>query len=123
MILVDSSIWVDHLRGGDPTLARLLGDGRVLVHPFVTGELALGSLRQRDAILGLLQDLPQVVVARDEEVLQFISRYALSGSGIGYVDAHLLVSTQLTDGTTLWTRDQRLAKAAQRLDIGAGFVQ
>jgi predicted nucleic acid-binding protein len=120
MILVDSSIWVDHLRQGDPVLSRLLNEGRVLAHPFIVGELALGNLRQRDEILGLLADLPQAVVAREGEVLHFIREHALSGSGIGYVDAHLLAATRLTGGTALWTRDKRLAQTAERLKLHAG---
>ncbi len=98
MILVDTSVWVDHLRFGDEALAGLLETGRVLVHPFVIGELALGNLRQRHVILGYLRDLPQVAVASSGEVLQFIERHDLAGLGIGYVDAHLLATTQLTPG-------------------------
>ena len=116
MILVDSSIWVDHLRSRDPALVDLLGATRVLGHPFVIGELALGNLRQRDTVLGALQDLPQAMVARDDEVLGFIDRHALAGLGIGYVDAHLLASARLSGGT-LWTRDKRLDGAATRLGI------
>lgn len=118
MILVDSSVWVDHLRAGDPALTDLLTAGQALTHPFVIGELALGSLRQREAILAALKGLPQAVVAGDDEVLDFIDRHALSGIGIGYVDAHLLASARLSTGT-LWTRDKRLHGAAQRLGIAA----
>ncbi len=119
MILVDSSVWVDHLRSGDATLARLLDDGRVIAHPFVVGELALGSLRQRELILTALQDLPQAVVASDIEVLRFINQQALYGLGIGYVDAHLLASVRLTAGGSLWTRDRRLQSVADRLGVAA----
>jgi predicted nucleic acid-binding protein len=119
VILVDSSVWVDHLRSGDATLARLLGDGRVIAHPFVVGELALGSLRQRELILTALQDLPQAVVASDIEVLRFINQQALYGLGIGYVDAHLLASVRLTAGGSLWTRDKRLQSVADRLGVAA----
>ncbi len=119
MILVDSSVWVDHLRSGDATLARLLNDGRVIAHPFVVGELALGSLRQRELILTALQDLPQAVVASDIEVLRFINQQALYGLGIGYVDAHLLASVRLTAGGSLWTRDRRLQSVADRLGVAA----
>jgi predicted nucleic acid-binding protein len=117
MILVDTSVWVDHLRVGDKTVAALLDSGRVLVHPFVVGELALGTLRQRREILGFLQDLPQAKMAMDLEVLHFIERHALAGLGIGYIDAHLLASTQLTAGSLLWTRDKRLASAAEHLGL------
>lgn len=112
MILVDTSIWVDHLRSGDLELGRLLQDGRVLAHPWVTGELALGHLSQRDEILGLLHNLPQANVATDVEVLTLIGNRRLSGLGIGYVDAHLLAATLLTTDARLWTRDKRLAAVA-----------
>ena len=118
MILVDSSVWVDHLRLADPVLIDLLGTHRIVTHPFVIGELALGSLRQRDLILGALRDLPKALVASDEEVHALIDRHALFGVGIGYVDAHLLAATLLTIGARLWTRDRRLRDVAVRLDIG-----
>ncbi len=119
MILVDTSVWVDHLRLGDKTVAALLDSCRVLAHPFVVGELALGNLRQRRAILALLQDLPQANAATDQEVLHFIEQHALMGHGVGYVDAHLLASAQLTAGSSLWTRDKRLARVAQRLGLAS----
>lgn len=119
MILVDSSVWVDHLRNGDPILAGLLNAGRVLAHPFVIGELALGSLRQRALILGALRGLPQAIVAQDTEVADFIERNALFGLGIGYVDAHLLASAKLTPDASLRTRDRRLREAATRLGVEA----
>jgi len=117
VILVDTS-WVHHLRAKDNTLVGLLDAGQVLGHPFVTGELALGNLRRRDLVIGSLQDLPQANNATDEEVLQFIYRHALPGTGIGYVDAHLLASTRLTAGAALWTRDKRLQAAAKKLGFG-----
>ena len=123
MILVDTSVWVDHLRAGDNTLAALLYDGMVLAHPFVTGELALGNLRQRDLTLGALQDLPQASVASDREILHFIGRHALFGLGIGYVDVHLLAAVRLTAGATLWMRDQRLHGIAHRLGLAMPPVQ
>jgi predicted nucleic acid-binding protein len=119
VILVDTSVWVDHLRGGDKTIADLLDSSRVLAHPFVVGELALGNLRQRRVILASLQDLPQANAATDQEVLHFIEQHALMGLGIGYVDAHLLASTQLTAGSSLWTRDKRLARVAERLGLAS----
>jgi hypothetical protein len=121
VILVDTSVWVDHLRAGDETLTDLLENGRVLVHPFVVGELALGNLRQRHVILGYLQDLPQVEVATNGEVLQFIERHDLAGLGIGYVDVHLLASTQLTSGSSLWTRDKRLSAIAEQLGLATNL--
>lgn len=115
MILVDTSIWVDHVRTGDPQLIALLQDGQVLAHPWVTGELALGHLARRGEILGLLHNLPQATVATDLEVLALINNQHLFGLGMGYVDAHLLAATLLTTGSRLWTRDRRLAAiAAQR---------
>lgn len=119
MILVDTSVWVDHLRVGDKTLAGLLDRGSVLAHAFVIGELALGDLRQRDLVLATLQDLPQASVATDREVLHFIGQHALFGLGIGYVDAHLLAAVRLTAGTALWTRDKRLLGVADRLGLAA----
>jgi predicted nucleic acid-binding protein len=119
VILVDTSVWVDHLRKGDAALARLLDSGMVLAHPFVIGELALGNLRQHDFILTALQDLPRAVVATEQEVLQFIAQHTLAGAGISYVDAHLLAAVRLTAGATLWTRDKRLLGVAQRLDPAA----
>ena len=112
MILVDTSIWVDHLRAGDPELGELLRDGQVLAHPWVTGELALGHLSRRSEILGLLHNLPQATVATDDEVLTLIDKRQLFGLGIGYVDAHLLAATTLTTAARLWTRDKRLAAVA-----------
>jgi predicted nucleic acid-binding protein len=117
VILVDTSVWVHHLRALDKALVRLLDLGLVLGHPFVTGELALGNLRQRDLILSDLQDLPQARVATNEEVLQFIDRHRLYGIGIGYVDAHLLASVRLTVGASLWTRDKRLQAAADKFEL------
>jgi len=117
MILVDTSIWIDHLRASDERLARMLDDGKVLAHPFVTGELALGNLRQRDAVLSALQDLPQACVATENEVLRFIGAKSLFGIGIGYIDAHLLASVLLTPGSMLWTRDRRLLEASSRLGV------
>jgi predicted nucleic acid-binding protein len=117
VILVDTSVWVDHLRAVDETLARLLHGGGVLAHPFVIGELALGNLRQRDLLVDALRDLPQANVATDDETLHFIHRHALFGLGIGYVDAHLLAAARLTAGATLWTRDKRLHGVADRLGL------
>jgi predicted nucleic acid-binding protein len=117
--LVDTSVWVDHLRSGDAQLAGLLERGGVVMHPFVIGEIACGSLTHRSAILELLQELPTAAVAESEEVLGFIERHALHGKGIGYVDAHLLASVALTQGASLWTRDKRLQVAAD--DLGCSW--
>jgi predicted nucleic acid-binding protein len=117
LILVDTSVWVDHLRSGSKVLIGMLDAGMVLAHPFVTGELALGHLRQRAVILAALLNLPQVDVATDMEVLHFIEHNALSGRGIGYVDAHLLAAVRLTAGAMLWTSDRRLGVVAAQLDM------
>jgi predicted nucleic acid-binding protein len=119
MILVDTSVWIDHLRAGDEQLTQWLGAGQVLVHPFVIGELALGNLRNRDTVLSALQDMPHAVVATELEVMRFIDQKGLFGLGIGYIDAHLLAAAMLTPGSLLWTRDKRLLAASARLGIAA----
>lgn len=123
MILVDTSVWVDHLRAGDDTLVRLLENRQVLVHPFVIGELALGNIRQRAHLLAELQNLPQARAASDQEVLGFIELHELFGLGIGYVDAHLLAAVRLTAGASLWTRDKRLLAVASHLGTASDFDQ
>lgn len=115
MILVDTSVWVDHLRRGDAGLIDLLERSSVVMHPFVIGELACGNLRERESILELLHDLPAAVVASPQEVLTFIGRHSLQSRGIGYVDVHLLASVALTPGARLWTRDTRLRRTAELL--------
>ena len=115
MILVDTSVWVDHLRRGDARLADLLKRANVIMHPFVVGEIACGSLHDRLSILELLQDLPAVAVAEGDEVLGFIDRHRLHGKGVGYVDVHLLASVALTQGAKLWTRDKKLRLVAEML--------
>ncbi|WP_427384091.1 type II toxin-antitoxin system VapC family toxin [Janibacter sp. G56] len=117
MIIVDTSIWIDHLRSGVAQLVTLLQDGKVLGHPWVTGELALGNLAGRNEVLGLLHNLPQATVATDVEVMTLIGHHRLFGLGIGYVDAHLLASTKLSAGAQLWTRDKRLRATAVRLEL------
>lgn len=118
MILVDTSVWVEHLRRDSARLRGLLLDGQVLAHPFVLGELACGWLEPREEILTLLRQLPQAERAEDEEVLRFIERHRLYGRGLGWVDVHLLASALLS-GAVLWTQDRRLARAAA--DLKAGF--
>jgi predicted nucleic acid-binding protein len=119
MILVDTSVWIDHFRRTEPALLELLQQERVLVHPAVIGELALGRLRDPERVLADLLELPAAATAGDDETLLFIRRNGLGGSGIGYTDAHLLASTRLTAGAALWTRDRRLIAAARRLDLCA----
>lgn len=119
MILVDTGVWIDHFREGDPLLAALLDRGGALGHPWVSGELALGHLRDRGEILRLLGHLPQATVATAPELLGFIERHELFGLSIGYVDAQLLAATMLTDEAELWTRDRSLRAAAERLGAAA----
>jgi len=117
MILVDTSIWVDHLNKEDPAMRQLLFAGSVLCHPLVIGELAVGNLHPRLAILKMLQRLPSINAATHNEALNFISQNTLFGLGIGYIDAHLLASVRLTQNASLWTRDRRLAKVAESMKL------
>ena len=117
MILVDTSVWVSHLRRRNARLANLLEQGLVTCHPFVTGELACTGLRDRGEILTLLAALPQAPQADHHEVMHLITSADLAGSGIGWVDAHLLASARLMSGR-LWTRDGVLADVAERLGVG-----
>ena len=116
MMLVDTSVWIDHLRHGDAALTAALEAGQVWMHSFVLGELACGNLRSRVEVLGLLQALPPMPVSTDKEVLFFIDQHELMGRGIGYIDVHLLASARL-GGTQLWTRDKRLHTVAAELGL------
>ena len=118
MILVDTSVWVEHLHRGLPRLATLLQGGEVMIHPWVIGELACGNLRNRSQVLELLQGLPTATVASDAEVLLLIEREQLMGRGIGYIDAHLLAAARLSH-CRLWTQDRRLAAVAQEQGLAA----
>ena len=117
MILVDTSIWVDHLRGGDERLSELLDGRQVVTHPFVIGELALGHLKPRRAILQMLKDLPKATVATDVEVLQLIDQDGLFGLGVSYIDVHLIASARLTPGISIWTRDKYMSDVAARYQL------
>lgn len=121
MILADTSVWADHFRLSDARLAELLVDGQILMHAFVLGEIALGFLRQRAAMLALMRELPAMHTAEPEEVLSLIEGQRLIGAGIGYVDAHLLASSIVTPNCQLWTRDKRLLNVASRLGVAAPF--
>jgi predicted nucleic acid-binding protein len=116
VILVDTSVWVDHLRAGNAALAGLLGRGSVLMHTFIIGEIACCRLVDRTSTLGLLQDLPAAAIAEPDEVLRFIEHRKLHGRGIGYVDVHLLASAAIA-GARLWTRDRRLRAVAGDLAL------
>ena len=117
MILVDTSVWIDHLRTGDKQLVDLLISRQVLAHPFVIGELACENLHKRDDVLRLISDLPRAPLASQEEVLHLIECNKLMGRGIGFIDAHLLASTALADAAFIWSHDQRLQKTARKLNL------
>jgi len=119
MVLGDSSIWIDHLRHGVEHLIEALRQNQACMHPMVIGELACGHLKDRETLLHQWIRLPRVPTASHDEVMFFIERQQLMGTGIGYVDAHLLAACKLNSGTQLWTRDKRLAKLAK--DIGIAF--
>ena len=117
MILVDTSVWIDHLRSADENLEHALLESEVLMHPFILGELACGNLRNRDEILGLLRELPSAREATDDEALALIDRRRLMGRGVGSIDVHLLAAAALTPSARLWTRDRRLAQIASELGV------
>ena len=117
MILVDTSVWIDHLHRADPHLVALLEGNNVSVHPMVTGELSLGSIAGRDAVLSLLSALPAATEVTHDEVLGFVAARRLYGRGLSLIDAHLLASTVLSEGILLWTRDRRLLGAATELGL------
>ena len=116
MLLVDTSVWVEHLRNGTVGLEAALNDGQVICHPFIIGELACGNLKNRSHILSLLDTLPSAQLADHEEVMRFIETNRLMGKGLGYVDIHLLASAVLTS-VPLWTLDKRLSKSAAILGV------
>jgi predicted nucleic acid-binding protein len=118
VVLVDTSVWVDHFRKDNSRLRSLLMDGQVLCHPFVIGELACGSLKRRDSILGLLSILPVAPQVQHDEVMHLIASRRLWGKGIGWIDAHLLTATLLSR-STLWTLDRCLGRIAGELKIAA----
>ncbi len=118
MIILDTSVWIGHLRKREEEVEFLLKRQQVLVHPFIVGEIAPGSMPHYDLVLRSLSELPQATVASNAEILFLIGQHSLMGSGIGYVDVHLLASAKLTEGTRLLTRDRRLAKIAEALGVG-----
>ena len=121
MILVDTSVWVDHLREKDDQLASLLLANQVMVHPFIIGEIAVGNLKNRQRVLTTLEGLPTAPIASHEEIMRMIQSHSLFGLGIGYIDIHLLASAKLAAGTHLWTRDQRLDAASTRLHLSSAM--
>jgi hypothetical protein len=117
VILADTSIWVDHFRADNPRMEALLSRGRIAMHPFVVGEIALGSLRNRRQKLDAMDQLRKVKVAQMSELRRMIEAHALYSKGIGLIDAHLIASCLLTTGTQLWTRDSALEKVAKSLGV------
>jgi len=116
MVLVDTSVWVDHFHSRSAQLVSLLEQDEVVCHPFVLGELACGNLSNRTEILRLLQSLPQAVVARHEKIMHLIDSHRLMGIGLGLVDVHLLASARISL-VSIWTGDRRLKKAAEKLEV------
>jgi predicted nucleic acid-binding protein len=116
MVLVDTSVWVQHLRQGNAFLEGLLYDGDVVCHPFIIGELACGNIANRTEILSLLKMLPMATAAAHEEVLRFIEHNRLMGKGLGYIDVHLCAAALLTN-VQIWTYDRKLDEAGERLGI------
>jgi predicted nucleic acid-binding protein len=116
MVLVDTSIWVVHLRQGSRQLEKLLSDAEVICHPFIIGELACGNLKNRNEIISLLQSFPMAPTIEFDEFLFFIDRNHLMGKGVGFVDVHLLASAQLV-GVPLWTADKKLKSSADQLEL------
>ncbi len=115
MILVDTSVWIDHFRKREPELERLLEASKVLIHPFIIGELACGNIKHRKTILSLLKELPAAALATHDETLLYIEKNVLMGRGVGYIDIHLLASVALSNARGLWTRDKRLHLVAEQM--------
>ena len=116
MVLVDTSVWISHLRDGNPQLEELLNDGDVMCHPLIIGELACGNMKNRVEILSLLHFLPVAEISNHEEILQFIETNRLMGKGVGIIDVHLLASAVLTD-VPIWTLDKKLARVSAELNV------
>jgi predicted nucleic acid-binding protein len=121
MVLVDTSVWIEHFKSADSRLQELLQSDAVLVHDMVIGELMLGQIKQRDQVIAYLSDMPKAQSAQHEELLVFVSHKKLYEQGIGWVDCHLLASCKITPKATLWTMDKRLAAMAQKLQIAHSF--
>lgn len=121
MILADTSIWIDHLRGRTTEMQKLLGAGQIVMHPYVVAEVSLGSLKDRQGTFALMESLWQAKVAELNEVRQMIEAHSLYAKGLGLTDAHLIASCLITPGTQLWTRDASLGKAARALGVQANL--
>jgi predicted nucleic acid-binding protein len=122
LVLADTSIWIDHFRRSNFQLAQFLDRGDIVVHPFVIGELVLGKVAKIGEMIDFFHLLPKTIVASADEILEFIAKRKLSGSGIGYVDVHLLAAAALMPETLVWTRDKKLRAAAQALSLAAGIA-
>jgi predicted nucleic acid-binding protein len=122
-VLADTSIWIDHFRRSNFQLARLLDRGDIVIHPFVIGELVLGKVTKIAEMIDFFHLLPKTVVASADEILEFILKRKLSGSGIGYVDVHLLAAAALMPETLVWTRDKKLRAAAEALSLVAEIAE
>lgn len=118
-LLADSSIWIDHINIGDPDLVVQLKRHRIVLHPMIIGEIALGSIARRKSVLGELEAMPQLESVSHAEVIAIIEELELASCGIGYVDAHLLAAVRRSRNTRLWTRDRRLREQAERINIAA----
>jgi predicted nucleic acid-binding protein len=121
VILADTAVWIAHFRADEPEMRAQLSRGNVAMHPFIVAELALGSLRERERTLGMLERLSQVRVAQLSEVRRMIEAHSLYSKRIGLTDAHLIAAALITPFTQLWTRDKRLQSIAQALHIDAGL--
>ena len=117
MILTDTSVWIEYLRGREKALEHLLKANRVFMHPFVIGEVACGNVADRERIFSVFKTLPALPIISDSEVLHFIERNRLMGRGIGYIDFHLLTAVTLTPPVQFWTQDKRLEKVAEDLNL------
>jgi predicted nucleic acid-binding protein len=122
LILADTSVWIDHLRSGDKELSKQLSQGKIVIHPFIIAELALGSVQDRTKTLALLDLLPQLRVAQLDEVRLTIEARHLYNRGVGLIDAHLIASVFINPPTLLWTRDKQLRKVAEGLGIHVGLA-
>jgi predicted nucleic acid-binding protein len=121
MYLVDTSVWIDHLRQSDPMLVKALGDDLVACHPFIIGELALGSLKDRKTVIAMLENLPSVTRADDSEVLRMIEDRKLFARGLGLIDAHLLAAALIEGDVQIWTKDKRFQVIATELNVAASL--
>lgn len=119
-VLVDTSVWIDYLRAGDPRLSSLLSSNQVVIHPMIIGELACGHLKNRKSLMALWTRLNSLAPASHDEVLYYIQQHRLMGKGIGYIDAHLLAAVTLATEVKLWTNDKRLASLASSLTLNLG---